>query len=635
MFINYLKYMSLAALILIVQLACTGGGTNWDNGSKVRVTIAGQYEKRDFTGISSSGPNFGLKRSLPTRYGLAIVDYSGGKSEVVGLDSNGLGQTKILQGSKFRVTILADIAVPGSPVAVSGSEEALTAVGNHRNDSSFEGTVGSELVPDEQSEKSNPTTDKLYLARRNRVNNDIPLSGAATGYSNSIITLHGAVLNSLQKENYTWNDYKNELLNNTWGVTSNDYIADSDGTCTVLATENTPCAGAFAMADQMVEYARFMQKMEPGRILPDFTFFWTAGTFDSNPQALKNGDYLIWSAGGSISVPIMASEVYMSKSFDWRVAAYNDSRLLEVFARSQFAVGSSFGVDNKGVKWAQQMIRGDNDNALVDLGNESEPSIAFIDGFSHFLSCSMRRDSHLYDVTINNMANTTLDLNSIMITSPNGGEYIPIAVAKNLWRIRNNMFNDTDQCLKKIWDASMPDPKMNEGKWEYRKAVLACYPTFLVGFTRRSVPSSASAGFKQLLKNDNIGNNYDVTDPNSNYYVNNGPFKSLNVGGSKQNVTLNLRNANSRLYDLDQVASFMTTTNGTRDYNVNFANFTTTNVELLVEFINEVTYKKKEFNVTTDHTTVNLDQGNYTVRVRLRKKQSTADKSVSFDISIN
>lgn len=340
---------------------------------------------------------------------------------------------------------------------------------------------------------------------------EVPASGTSGGFY-----FYGAVKKALPAATYASAEAFNLIP--TWYTTSADSAANSSGTLTLRALEATGEAGAFAIADQLTTFALGMRSLEPALQLPELYPFWNPGTTGTTypSAALATGGSAILKQGTALGGrAIFQHEVRYAgpAAADRGADAYNDSVLLEAYARLLFAEDSlayangSFG----------EIVRRDNDNGFVAPQDASEPAIAFVGGFSSFLSAAFRNDPFSYEVPAGGGLPAVFRLDQHTGFTPSGGgEFYPGSVARTLWGIWKNgaVFNGSQAGLGVLWNATIPSTA-SQG-YEYGNTPLACYPTYLTGLRRLAGTAAASAILDELAL-ENVG---DGTDPTSGLYLN-------------------------------------------------------------------------------------------------------------------
>lgn len=333
--------------------------------------------------------------------------------------------------------------------------------------------------------------------------------------SGSGFYFYGGVKKASPAATYASADAFNQVT--TWATTSADTSASTNGNLVLRALESTGEAGAFAIADQMATFALGMRNLEPTLQLPELYAFWNAGTGTTYPAAaLGPGGTTVLKQSSSLGgrAIFQHSVRYAAPNAADRGAdAYNDGALLEAFARLLFADDSlaysngTFGT----------IVRRDNDNGFVLPGDASEPAIAFVGGFSSFLSSAFRNDPFSYEVPATGGYPTVFRLDQHSGYTPTGGgEFYPGSVARTLWGIWKNgaVFGGSQAGLKTLWSATIPSTASLG--YEYGNTPLACYPTYLTGLSRLA-GATATAPIQSELFLENVGNGLD---PTSNSYLN-------------------------------------------------------------------------------------------------------------------
>ena len=339
---------------------------------------------------------------------------------------------------------------------------------------------------------------------------EVPAASSGSGFY-----FYGGVKKAAPSPTYASADAFNQVT--TWYTTSADSAANSSGTLTLRALDGTGEAGAFAIADQMATFALGLRTLEPTLQLPELYSFWNPGTTSTYPAAA------LATAGGAIlkqSTALGGRAIFQhgvryagSAAADRGADAYNDSVLMDSFARLLFADDSlvysngTFGT----------IIRRDNDNGFVAPTDASEPALAFVSGFSTFLSCAFRNDPNTYEVSAGGGLPTVFRLDQhVGFTPIGGGEFYAGSVARTLWGIWKNgaIFNGSQAGLTTMWSATIPT--VASRGYEYGNTPLACYPTYLTGLSRLAGVSAATPIQNELFL-ENVGNG---PDPTSNIYLN-------------------------------------------------------------------------------------------------------------------
>lgn len=443
-------------------------------------------------------------------------------------------------------------------------------------------------------------------------------NAAGTGFA-----LHGSVKKAIPQSSYaTGVAFDAEP---TWYTTSPTFTASSAGTLSVLSLESNSEAGAFAIADQMVEFALGMGRLEPTLPLPNLHTFWTSGTGSTYPAAVTT-------AGGALlshpysTRPILAHELWYGGPANC-ADAYNESFLQETFARSLFANGSYWSTSTP--RTYGSIIRGDADAAYIDPGIASESTIAFANGFGYFLSGAFRNDPNLYLVASNGSVSTWSLNTSTSPTPVGGGEFYGASVARSLWGIWKNSLGGAQSGLQTLWDATVPS-RANL-IYEYGNAPLGCYPTYLVGL-KRLAGSTLSSSIQTQLSAENIG------DINSLYFAGTALWITVPVGGAAQTGSLTTYdNANPSYrgvyYDRDQAQAYrFEQGGGARTLTLSGSQ------PLILELFDSYGFLAEARSISGQPGVIsftNLAAGTYVARVRLNPSYNYTGTAATYSLSIN
>jgi|GEM_PF-2296975 len=451
--------------------------------------------------------------------------------------------------------------------------------------------------------------------------------------------MYGNVKRAVPSSHFATADALNAVP--TWYTTSPVFNATSSGTITLKALESTSEAGAFAIADQMVEFALAMGQLEPTLTLPNIHTFWNTGTVTTYPTSDATATTTGVLQYPKTDRPMLVNEIRFGTPWN---DAYNDSLLLETFAHSLFAYGSYWSTDAQGTQFGS-LVRSDGDPAKIDPFISSESTMAFASGFGNFLSCAIRNDPNLYsmDATSDTLPNQwRIDQHQMPTT---GGEFFGSSVARSMWGIWKNgsVFNGSQAGLTTMWNATIPSV-VNQA-FEFGNAPLGCYPTYLVGLTRLAATQGgnvAGNAIRAELALENVGNGYgDVTVPGDPYYTTNpaNPLDNLWITNSTLPLSLSgtLRTYDSSVYgliayDQDQSQAFRIYHDGTdRTITLN-----TSSSGLLVELFDSLGYlaNGKAPGSTNTISLAGIVAGNYVVRVRLDPSKSFTGADAAYTLTV-
>ena len=450
-------------------------------------------------------------------------------------------------------------------------------------------------------------------------------SASGTGFS-----MHGIVKNAVPATQYATSDALNGV--STWYTTSQVFNTSTSGTVTLTALESTSEAGAFAIADQMVEFAQGIGRMESTLPLPKLFTFWAPTTITTYPTsdatATSNGVLLDRTSGR----PMLVNGIRYGGPSNC-ADAFNDSLLLETYSHALFAYGSYWNTTSQGTQF-DSLIRSDNDPTYVDPLNTSEPTIAFASGFGHFLSSAMRDNpNHYYMASNGTVSSWSLDTQSA--TPAGGGEFYGTSVARSMWGIWKYALGGGATRLTTMWNAT--NAGFANQAFELGNAPLSCYPTYLVGLTRlaslQGGTAVANAIRGELLRENIGGGNGDVTDANGAYYTSSTLWTRhitlpLNLNGNLTHDALNTQSPYERGYARTYWVSLggnHTITPGTPGNGV------------IVELFDSLGYLAyaKTHGTPQDPNTISLSgrpAGNYTVRVRLDPTKTVANTTFTLNI---
>jgi len=443
---------------------------------------------------------------------------------------------------------------------------------------------------------------------------------SGTGFS-----LHGSVKKSLPKSSYTTGS--NFEAEPTWYTTSSTFTADNSGTLTVTALASTSEAGAFAIADQMVEFALGMGRVEATLPLPNLHAFWTSGTGSTYPGAVTNASGTILTHPYS-NRPILANEIWYGGPNNC-ADAFNDSLLQETFAHALFAYGSYWSTNAQSQTTYGSIIRGDNDAAYTSPWIAAESTIAFANGFGYFLSSAFRDDSNHYLVATDGSATSwRLDQHDFTPTAP--GEFYASCVARSLWGTWKTALGGGQTSLQTLWNATVPS--LANQSYEYGNAPLGCYPTYLVGLKRLATTTNAAAVQAQLDAEH-------VSTINALYFDSTALWIPISVSGSSISgslTTYDNSNASYRgvYYDRDQAQAYRFVHGG----GARTITLSSSAPGLVLELFDSVGYVTGAKSTPSQSATLalsNLPFGTYAVRVRLNPAYVFNGNPATYSLTVN
>jgi hypothetical protein len=450
--------------------------------------------------------------------------------------------------------------------------------------------------------------------------------------SGSGFYFYGEVKKAVPAATYASADAFNQIA--VWTTTSADISANSSATLALRALESTGEAGAFAIADQMATFALGMRSLEPTLQLPELYAFWNAGTtVTAYPTAAlgPGGTAILTQSSALGGRAIFQDSVRYAApgAADRGADAYNDSALQEAFVRLLFADGSlAYGNGSYGT-----IVRRDNDNGFVLPADPSEPAIAFVSGFSSFLSSAFRLDPASYDIPAGGGLPTVFRLDQHTgFTPTGGGEFYPGSVARTLWGIWKNpaIFSGSQAGLQTMWKAT--NPAFTPNDYEFGKTPLACYPTYLTGLKRLAGVAAATPLANELIL-ENVGNG---TDPTSSIYLN-GPalwtVSPLPISASGSFSTSGPVLGYFYDWDTAQAFRFVQGSAGPRTLTL-----TTPGPGLLMELFDTfglLTWAEASSGGNGVINKASLPAGTYVVRVRVDPLRTYASGTISYGLTVN
>ncbi len=452
---------------------------------------------------------------------------------------------------------------------------------------------------------------------------EVPGSTPGSGFY-----FYGGVKKAVPASTYASADAFNQVA--TWSTTSADTVANSSGYLTLRATDATAEAGAFAIADQMATFALGMRALEPGLQLPELYSFWNTSAFTSYPSvALTAGGTTVLKQGAALGGrTIFQHEVrYASPTATDRGAdAYNDSVLLESFARMLFADDSlAYTNGTYGT-----IVRRDNDNGFVLPADASEPAIAFVSGFSSFLSAAFRNNPYAYEIPTGGGLPIVFRLDQHTGFVPaGGGEFYAGSVSRSLWGIWKNpaVFNGSQGGLATLWNATIPT--IASQAYEYGNTPLACYPTYLTGLSRLAGIAAATPIQNELFL-ENVGNGLD---PTTNTYLN-GPAlwqtSAIPITASGTFPTY----AAGWSFDQNQAQAFRFTHGG----GPRTLTLSTSGNGLVLDLFDSIGLLRQVTASSSANGVINLPSlaaGTYVVRVRVDPYVIYPNSTINYNLSVN
>jgi len=443
---------------------------------------------------------------------------------------------------------------------------------------------------------------------------------------------YGEAKKALPATSYASADAFNQIT--TWVTTSADASANTSGNLTLRALESTGEAGAFAIADQMTTFALGMRNLEPTLQLPELYAFWTTGALDTAyPTAAMgpSGTTVLTQSSTLGGRAIFQHTVRYAApgAADRGADAYNDSALQEAFARLLFADDSlAYGNGTYGT-----IVRRDNDNGFVLPADASEPAIAFVSGFSSFLSSAFRNDPASYNIPAGGGLPTVFRLDQHTgFTPTGGGEFYPGSVARTLWGIWKDpgIFSGSQTGLQTMWKAT--NPAFTPNSYEFGNTPLACYPTYLTGLKRLAGVAAATPLVNELNL-ENVGNG---TDPTSSIYLE-GPTLwtvsplPINASGSFSTSWPAL----GYFYDQDTAQAFRFVQGSTGPRTLTL---TTPGTGLLMELFDTfglLTWAEASSGGNGVINRASLPAGTYVVRVRVDPLRTYTNGTISYGLTVN
>jgi hypothetical protein len=394
-----------------------------------------------------------------------------------------------------------------------------------------------------------PASTRVYLLLYAQVR--VP---SATGDS----VLQGSVKNARLQARYTDFGAFNQIRNVS-------YAGGAElptGTLSATVPASRWEAGAFNIADQMVTFASGVAALEPALRLPNLHAFWsTEYAFTGYPEVAADAANFVLQQQDTrraiFQFPVRRS---VPNGPDAGTDEFNDSVLLESMTHLLFA---SYSAPETGTSSAS-ILRRDNDLVYVARQFQSEPAVAFVDGFCDLLSGAFRGSRALYDMDdAGRVFPFYLDDHTQFTRVQGQGEFYRGAVAVSLYGIWRNALGGSTPGLQTLWSAA----RSARGPMEYNNAPLGCYPTYLTGLRSLLGGTSAAwaAAFGELAK-EGIG---DVT--SQAYFSSAALWNPTAIPFSVQGGVRTYAPDKGIFYDRDQAVAYRFTVSGsaTRQFTLN------------------------------------------------------------------
>lgn len=267
-----------------------------------------------------------------------------------------------------------------------------------------------------------------------------------------------------------------------WAVTSASFTA-TDGSLTVQALDDgNHIAGAFAIADQGVTFALGLRGVAPTATLPTLAMYWSTSTSSADqarayPAAVFSGANIVTVDGRALfeaSVYGNPAHVANTEEDQW-----DDGTLGETYAHLLFAPYSYKADGSSSLSW----LRSDTENVpFLSLAGPSEPSQAFIAGFSDFLSAAFRNDPRILDSYYDGGGVLRVQDEDLSVPDNTLGEFSRYGVAGSLWSMWQGALGGGSTGLQSLFQEASAGPRPAlDAVGDYLGAPLGCYPTYLVG----------------------------------------------------------------------------------------------------------------------------------------------------------
>ena len=295
-----------------------------------------------------------------------------------------------------------------------------------------------------------------------------------------------------------------------WNVTSNSFVADSSGTLTVIAQDDsTRIAGAFNVADQGVTFALGMQGLlASGSTLPSVAMYWSTDPSHQTrayPNPVLNGTSIVTVGGRALFQAGVFGD--NSGTANTEQDEWDDGTLGETYAHLLFAP-YSYHSDGSS---ALTFLRTDTENVpFIPLTAPSEPSMAFTTGFCDFLSAAFRGNAQILDSYRNGSGTLLVSNEDLSVPNNTLGEFSRYGVAGSFWSMWQTL-GANQAALQTLFGSATSSRPSLDFVGDYTGAPLGAFPTYLVGLradTGASWPSCQTA----------FGA-WGVSDPSASYFT--------------------------------------------------------------------------------------------------------------------
>lgn len=267
-----------------------------------------------------------------------------------------------------------------------------------------------------------------------------------------------------------------------WSVTSATFTA-SDGSLAVQALDDSShIAGAFAIADQGVTFALGLRNVAPTATLPSLAMYWSTSTNPADqarayPSAVFSGSNIVTVGGRALFEAGVFGDP--SHAANTEEDQWDDGTLGETYAHLLFAPNSYKADGSSSLSW----LRADSENVpFLSLSGPSEPSQAFVAGFSDFLSGAFRNDPRILDSYYDGGGVFRVQDEDLSLPDNTLGEFSRYGVAGSLWSMWQGALGGGSAGLQTLFQEASAGPRPTlDFVGDYLGAPLGCYPTYLVG----------------------------------------------------------------------------------------------------------------------------------------------------------